>query len=85
MEANDPRVWCRPILTSGPRGMVGRIYVVNHYVLLPTKYRSCRLIASKDPLKSMEAKYPGSLANLEPRGMVGMIYVGNHQTLRYTK
>ena len=30
MEANDPRVWCRPILTSGPRGMVGRIYVVNH-------------------------------------------------------
>ena len=33
----------------------------------------------------MEAKYPGSLANLEPRGMVGMIYVGNHQTLLYTK
>ena len=24
-----------------PRGMVGRIYVVNHYALLHTKYRSC--------------------------------------------
>ena len=39
----------------------------------------------KIPSKSMEAKYPGSLANLEPRGMVGMIYLGNHQTLLYTK
>ena len=29
--------------------------------------------------KSMEAKDPDGLANLEPRGMVGMIYVGNHQ------
>ena len=25
------------------RGMVGRIYVVNHYALLHTKYRSCVL------------------------------------------
>ena len=50
MGENDPRVWCRSILTSGPRGMVGRVYVVNHYVLLHTKYRSCRLVASKDPL-----------------------------------
>ena len=24
-------------------GMVGRIYVVNHYALLHTKYRCCRL------------------------------------------
>ena len=39
----------------------------------------------KIPCKSMEAKYPGDLANLEPRGMVGMIYVGNHKTLLYTK
>ena len=26
-----------------PRGMVGRIYVVDHYVLQHIKYRSCRL------------------------------------------
>ena len=26
-----------------PRGMVGRIDVVNHYALQHTKYRSCRL------------------------------------------
>ena len=50
MEANDSRVSCGPILTSGPRGMVGTIYIVNHYVLLHTKYRSCRLMALKDPL-----------------------------------
>ena len=25
------------------RGMVGRIYIVNHYANLHTKYRSCRL------------------------------------------
>ena len=35
--------------------------------------------------KSMEAKDPEGLINLEPRGMVGMIYVGDHQTLLYTK
>ena len=35
-----PRVWCRPILTCGPKGMVDMIYIVNHYVLLHTKYRS---------------------------------------------
>ena len=27
--------------------------------------------------KSMEAKDPEGLANLEPRGMVGIIYVGD--------
>ena len=32
MGANDPRVWCPPILTYGPRGMVGRIYIINHYM-----------------------------------------------------
>ena len=34
--------------------------------------------------KSLEAKDPEGLANLEPKGMVGMIYVGYHQTLLYT-
>ena len=38
--------------------------------------------------KSMEAKAPEGLGNLEPgppRDMVGKIYVGDHQTLLYTK
>ena len=93
MGANDPRVWCWPILTCGSRGMVCSVYVVNRYVLLHTKYRSYRIMASKDvfksysPLygKSMEAKDPDGLANFEPRGMVGMIYVGDHQALLFTK
>ena len=29
--------------TLNPRGMVARIYIVNHYKFLHTKYRSCRL------------------------------------------
>ena len=47
-------------------------------------------MASKDflsviPHKSMEAKDPEGLANLETRDMVGKIYVGDHQTMLYTK
>ena len=87
MGENDPRMWCGPILTCGPKGMVGRIYVVNHYyVLLHTKYRSCRFMVSKVFFKSYSPLYGKSegLANLEPRGMVGMIYVGDHQALLYT-
>ena len=65
-------MWCRPILTSGPRSMVGRMYVVNRYALLHAKYRSCKFIVSKDFLKSysplygkpMEAKDPEGLANI---------------------
>ena len=40
----------------------------------------------KSPLygKSIEAKDPEGLVNLEPKGMVGMIYVGDQQTLLYT-
>ena len=52
--------------------MVGRIYVVKHYVLLHTKYRSCSFMVSiflkLFPSKSMEAiaKHPEGLANLDP-------------------
>ena len=71
--------------------MVDRIYIVNHYISLHTKYRSCRFMVSKDfsksysPLygKSVEAKDPKGLANLEPRDMISMIYIGDHQTLLY--
>ena len=36
MGANDPR--CGAIFD--PRGMIGRIYIENHYTLLHTKYES---------------------------------------------
>ena len=35
---NDPR----GMANLDPRGMVGRIYVGDHYTLLYTKYMSCR-------------------------------------------
>ena len=31
-----------------PRGMVGRIYIVNHYALLNTKYRSCSFLSFRE-------------------------------------
>ena len=37
MGANGPQV----ADDLSPRGMVGRSYVVNHYALQHTKYRSC--------------------------------------------
>ena len=37
MGANDPL----DMANLDPRGMVGRIYVGNHYAVLQTKYRSC--------------------------------------------
>ena len=46
--SKDPRVWCWSILTYSPRGMVCMIYIVNHYVLLHNKHRSCRFMVSKD-------------------------------------
>ena len=69
--------------------MVGRIYVVNHYTFLHTKYRRGRLhgcrrfFKSYSPLysKSMEANDLQGVATLDPRVMVGMIYVGVHPTL----
>ena len=36
MGANDPR----GIASLDPRGLIGRIYVGDHYTLLPTKYIS---------------------------------------------
>ena len=36
MEANDPR----GVVSLDPRGLIGRIYEVDHYTLLHTKYIS---------------------------------------------
>ena len=79
-----------------PRGMVGRINVVNHYALLQTKYRRCRFLSFREDFFKVILYYRVSLSKLmkpgcgqfgpqEQWGMVGMIYVGDHRTLLYAK
>ena len=65
-----------------PRDMVGRIYEVNRYALLHTKYRRCGLhgftqisfLKVFPHYKSMEANDPQGVVNLDPRGMVDRIW-----------
>ena len=86
MAANGPLGVVAANLNS--RGMVGRIYVVNHYALLHTKYRSCSFHGFREDFlsysqlcgKSIEANYLHGVPNLGPRGMVGMTYVEDHPT-----
>ena len=81
------------VANLNPRGMVGRIYVVNHYANATNYNRSCRLHGFRSffimlfPIirQDMEANDLQGMANLDPRGMVGMVYVGDHHTLLYTK
>ena len=75
-----------------PRGMVGRIYIGDHLMLLHTKYLSSGPNGFRDEdflsithYKSMGAKEPRGVAYSDPRGMVGRIYVGDHLTLLHTK
>ena len=69
-----------------PRGMVGRIYKEEHYILLQTKYES------SGPCGFGEEDYfyvlpmtPQGGACMNPRGMVGRIYKEDHYTLLLTK
>ena len=67
--------------------MIGRIYVVNHYSLLHTKYISSgpHGFRIEDFLsKPMGADDRQGAATLEPRGMVGRIYVGDQLTALHT-
>ena len=87
MGVNDP--W--GMANLDPRGMVGRIYVGDHYTFLHTKYMSSGPHGFREDFflgfshfKSMGANDPRGTANLDPRGMVGRIYVGDHQTLLHT-
>ena len=75
-----------------PRGLIGRIYVRDHYTLLHTKYISCGPHGFRDEdilvfsnFKSMGANDSQDTAHLDPRGMVGRIYVGDHQTSLHTQ
>ena len=58
-----------------PRGLIGRIYVLDHYTLLHTKYISSWPHGLRDEdflsfsyYKSMGANDPRDVANLGPRG-----------------
>ena len=58
-----------------PRGLIGRIYVVDHYTLLQTKYISSGPHGFREEdffkfshYKSMGANDPLDVANLDPRG-----------------
>ena len=80
MGANDP--W--GVASLGPRGLIGRIYVGDHYTLLHTKYISSgphgfrEDFSSFSYYKSMGANDPWGVASLDPRGLIGRIYVGDH-------
>ena len=74
-----------------PRVLIGKIYVVDHYTMLHTKYISsgphgfrAEDFLSFSHYKSMGANDPWVVANLDPRGMVGRIYVGDHLTSLHT-
>ena len=87
MGANEPR----GVANLDPRGMVGRIYVGDHLMLLHTKYLTSEPYGFREEdlsfshFKSMGANEPRGVANLDPRGMVGRIYVGDHLMLLHTK
>ena len=72
-----------------PRGLIGRIYVGDHYTLLHTKYRSSgphgfreEDFVSFSHYKSMGANDPQGMAGLDPRGLIGRIYVGDMKFLK---
>ena len=68
-----------------PRGLIGRIYVGDHYRLVHIKYISCGPEGFRDEdflsfshYNSMGANDPRGVASLGPRGLTDRIYVGNY-------
>ena len=64
-----------------PRGMIGRIYIEDHYTLLYTKYESFWR-------RRFSYVFPNDHrggARMDPRGTVGRIYKEDHYTLLHTK
>ena len=81
----------RGVASLDPRGLTGRIYVVDHYTLLHTKPISSGPHGFREdffnffPIISLwELITPLGVVNLDPRGMVGRIYVGDHLTSLHT-
>ena len=72
-----------------PKGLIGRIYVGDHYTLLQTQYISSGPHGFREEdffshYKSMGANDPQGVANLDRRGMAGRNYVGDHLTSLHT-
>ena len=73
------------------RGLIGRIYVGDHYTLLHTKYISSGPHGFREEdlsffhYKSMGANDPRGVASLDSRGLISRIYVRNYYTLLHTK
>ena len=68
-----------------PRGLIGRIYVNDHYTLLHTKYISSGPYGFREEdflsfsnYKSIGANDSQGVASLGHRGLIGRIYVGDH-------
>ena len=81
MGANDP--WGGAIFD--PRGMIGRIYIEDHYTLLHTKYESSGPCGFGEEEFMFFPITPPGRACIDPRGRVGRIYKENHYTLLHTK
>ena len=82
MGANDPQGGA----IFDPRGMVGRIYIEDHYTLLHTKYESfgpCGFGEENFLCFSLDTPQDG--ARMDPRGTVGRISKEDHYTLLHTK
>ena len=85
MEANESQ----GMVNFNPRGMVGRIYVGEHLMLLHIKYLRSNGFRedfwSFSHYKSMGDNEHRGVASLDPSGMIGRIYVGDHLMLLHTK
>ena len=63
MGVNDPQGEVAANLK--PRGMVGRINVVNYYASLRTTYRSCRLYGIREDFFKVIPHYTGYVKSIE--------------------
>ena len=64
-----------------PRGLIGRIYVRDHYIFNiqpvgPHGFREAFLSLSH--YKSMGTNDTWDMVSLDPKGMVSRIYIGDH-------
>ena len=69
-----------------PRGMIGRIYIEDHYTLLHTKYDSfgpCGF--GEEDFFMFFLMTPGAAPVWTPGGTIGRIYKEDHYTLLHTK
>ena len=81
MGANDTRGGA----IFDPRGMIGRIYIEDHYTLLHTKYESFGPCGFGEDFFYVFPNDPWGGARMDPRGTVGRIYKEDHNTLLHTK